>query len=71
MSTRTASKAYGEHYAKIVAMVQDMPGQVGNMAADAQRVNWAHVGDLTHIEELCRELAQALEGVTEAHRAVR
>lgn len=71
MSTRTASEAYGEHYAEILAMVQDMPGQVGNMAADAQRVNWTHVGDLAHIEELCRELAQAIDSVTEAHRAVR
>lgn len=64
---RTASEAYGEHYSAILAIVQALPAEVGNMAADAQRVNWAHVGDLSALSERFRALADQVEMVRRAH----
>jgi hypothetical protein len=64
---QTASKAYGERMARIGDIVDDLPRLLGNMTADAQRVHWGHAGDLARIEELARELADAIEATRLAH----
>ena len=67
----TAGQAYGSHYASILAIVESLPAALGNMAADAQRVNWGHVGDLAQVAHLAAALRDAINSVTEAHSNAR
>lgn len=67
MTATTAGAAYGASYQAILDMANDLPRALGNMAADAQRVNWSHVGDLTEIERKMRDLAETVENVRRAH----
>lgn len=65
------AKAYSNRYSAIQTMVQALPEAVVGMLANAERVDWGHVGDLGRIEELARELAQAIAAATVTHHAAR
>jgi len=68
MTTRTASRAYGEHAEAIRATLQNFEAQFDAVIIDARSAHWGHVGDLCEIERKATELREQLESMFAAHR---
>lgn len=67
----TASQPYVEHFAAILAMSEAMPALITAMAADAQRVDWSHVGDMERLHVRMRDVTDLIAIITRAHSDVR
>jgi hypothetical protein len=61
--TRTAEQAYLEHHAAVTALLERLLTHYADHDdADAERLDWGHVGSIAHVHEELRQVADFVFG---------